>query len=178
MGAALLESAFARWTLSAGPLVLRVTALPGPAGAGLPGAAGAGLSARAGVPGEPAFARWTLSAGPWVRVTGAAGPACVPGPVVDADAEAAADAGRTGPVGAGLVPGARWTLTAGPPVRVTGLPGLLCVPPAVELSDADADAGCTGPAGAGLPVRADVSVGPVAGARWTVAAGPSVRVAG
>ncbi|WP_404190226.1 hypothetical protein [Streptomyces tauricus] len=161
VAAAAPESAFARWTLRAGPLV-RGTALLGPAG----------------VPVEPALARWTLSAGPLVRVTE------LPGPPPDAAAGRTGAAGA-GPVGAGLparggvpaepVAGARWTLTAGPLEGVTAARGLPVVPLAPEVrlpepvavaSPVAAGAGSLGPVGAGLPT------GPVAGARWTLTAGP------
>ncbi|MGW0573043.1 hypothetical protein [Streptomyces tauricus] len=154
VAAAAPESAFARWTLRAGPLV-RGTALLGPAG----------------VPVEPARARWTLSAGPLVRVTE------LPGPPPEAAA------GRTGaagaePVGVGLparggvpaepVAGARWTLTADPLEGVTaarGLPAVELAPevrlpePVAVASPVAAGAGSLGPVGVGLPT------GPVTGAR-------------
>ncbi|MFE7069716.1 hypothetical protein ACFU96_06485 [Streptomyces sp. NPDC057620] len=110
-------------------------------------------------------------------------------PVAAASPVADEDAGRTGPVAVGLPVGAgvsvgrvaeaRWTLSAGPlVVRGAGVAGLPCVPPApvvVALLDADAGGTGPGPAGAGLPVRAGVSAGRVAGARWTLSAGPLVE---
>ncbi|MEU6029326.1 hypothetical protein ABZ825_20325 [Streptomyces tauricus] len=192
-----VEPALARWTLSAGPLV-RVTELPGPppdAAAGRTGAAGAGpvgagLPARGGVPAEPvAGARWTLTAGPLEGVTAARGLPVVPlapevrlpEPVAVAS-PVAAGAGSLGPVGAALptgpVVGARWTLTAGPLEGVTAARGLPVVPRApVVVASPVVDAGRTGAAGAGLlgvaPLaRGGVPTGPVAGARWTLTAGP------
>ncbi|MFH8465298.1 hypothetical protein [Streptomyces sp. NPDC017991] len=183
VGAAPAEPALARWTLSAGSLV-RVTALPGPAAVLLPdadavvaagrtGPAGVGLPVRAGVLGELALVRWTLSAGPPERAT------VLPG---------SAEAGSLGPVGvglparAGVLPEpalARWTLSAGSLVRVTALPGLAPVPAldvvAVAGRTGSAGVGSLGPVGVGLPARAGVAAGPVAGARWTLTAGPLER---
>ncbi len=111
-------------------------------------------------------------------------PVAVASPVVDE--------GRTGAAGAGLlgvgalarggvpavpVAGARWTLSAGPPERVTAARGLPFVPVApVAVASPVVDAGRTGAAGAGLSARGGVPAVPVAGARWTLSAGPPERV--